>query len=155
MFPEELAALLKLQRTAIRQSLPRVHLPNRAPENLRHQAEGATTEDEVEMKTGTGTQRASGLDQGATCAEVHHVNEASWPYGRLRDVFGRPAVSRIAAPILYELTHDREPGSYFRTRVRPVPPSTRTAYCARLPCTYSVPDVAVPSGDIVRIFELP
>jgi hypothetical protein len=100
MFPKELASLLKLQGAAISHPFPRIKGPDRAPKNLRHQAECAVTEDEVEVKTGPRAQLASGFDQGATCAEIHDVNEASWPQGCLRDVFGRPAISRIAAAIL-------------------------------------------------------
>src|SRR6185436_1705053 len=83
------------------------------------------------------------------------MNHAPGPERGACDFCGRPLEARLAAPVLYGLTHDREPGSYFNTRVRPVAPSTRTAYWARAPCTYSVPEVAVPSGLTVRMRAVP
>src|SRR5206468_4828486 len=96
-----------------------------------------------------------GLDERAARAQVHYVNETARTEGGASDVFRRTVVTRISASILHGLTHDRDPGSYFKTRVRPVAPSTRTAYCALPPRMYNVPDVAVPSGLIVKMRAAP
>ena len=97
-------------------------------DGMRDQAERAVTENQMKVKSSAWPQRPGGLDESAARTQVHDVNDAARSQGRLRDVVRRPAVPGIAAAIFYELTHDREPGSYFRTRVRPVTPSTRTAY---------------------------
>lgn len=84
----------------------------------------------MKVQSSARTQRTVRLDQGASGTEVHNMNHTTRPQRRLRHIVRRPAVARVASTILYELTHDREPGSYLRTRVRAVAPSTRTAYCA-------------------------
>ena len=124
----QVAALLELKCAAIRDAFTGIEHPDCTPQNVRDQAERSLSEHEMKVKSSAWPHRSGGLDESAACTQVHNADDAARSQRRVRDVLARPAVSRIAATILYELTHDREPDSYFRTRVRPVAPSTRMAY---------------------------
>src|SRR3954470_1811011 len=154
-FPKQLAPFFELKRPAIRNALTPVERPYDASQDLRRQAEAPLAQDKIEVNARARPQGATGLHQGAARAQIDEMYDVARPERRVRDVGWRPAVAEVGAPILYGLTHDRDPDSYLSTRVRPVAPRTRTAYCACPPCRYSVPDVAVPSGESVRIRAVP
>ena len=127
-FSEHVAALLELKRAPIRDTFLGIERPDCAAQDVRDQAKRSLTQNEMEVKSSAWPQWPRALDESAACTQIHDVNDAARSQRCLRDVLARPAIPRIAATILYELTHDREPGSYLSTRVRPVAPSTRTAY---------------------------
>jgi hypothetical protein len=129
---ERLASGLELQRTAIRSAVSRMKRPHRTSQHPRGQRESSHAGHDVHMDPCARTQRAFTLHEGSARTEIDDTHAAARTKRRANAGCGeRDASFRTA--IGYLLIHVRCPESYLRTRVRPVAPRTRTAYCARRP----------------------
>src|SRR4051812_41417599 len=150
-FAKRIGSLIEPECSPILHPARVVQGPDDAPEDVGGKDEGSSVGDELQVHARPGAERTCGFEQGPACAQVHDRDDTA---GAERGSHGRQKSrrkARIFAPIDQRLVHVPAPGSNFITRVRAVAPSTRTAYWARRPWTYRVPDVAVPSGAVARM----
>jgi hypothetical protein len=126
-------SLFELERAAIANPFVRIEHPHSTANDTRNQPELSLANHELEMQPGAWSKRTIRLYERAAGADVKYANETARAQCRARDVLGRRVISNIATTVFQGLTQEREPCSYLSTRVRPVAPSTRTAYCARAP----------------------
>lgn len=130
--PERLASAVELQGAPIRGAVSRMKCPHRAAQHTRGQREGPHPGHDVHMHARARTQRTFALHESSARTEIDDTHAAARTKRRPNagceehDASFRPAIG-------YLLIHVRCPESYLRTRVRPVAPRTRTAYCARRP----------------------
>lgn len=135
LFPQRFAALFELQSAAVGHAGVRIDEPNGAPENTAYQRPGAICRHELKVDFRSRPQRLCGLHECAPRAEIDDPHLAPRTQRRPCDDRVRPVETWIGAAIRQRLIHAFTPASNRNTRVRPVPPNTRTAYCARLPRT--------------------
>lgn len=101
---------------------------NRAAQHMPGHPHHAGSQDDAEMDAGAGTELPLGVEGCAAGAGFHDAHMAGGPDRRIRDVKVAGGAPHVTSAIRQRGSHAPAPGSYRRALVRPVAPSTRTAY---------------------------
>ena len=125
--------MLELQGTLVNDAIAGIEGPDRASKNLGCHCECTRRRNHLQMNVRSRAQGPLCVHKRSSRTQIDESDDAA---GSKRGAGGSDKCrSRVDATFGQRLIHLRPPVSYFRTRVRPVTPRMRTAYCARRPRT--------------------